>query len=137
MYEVLKQVELYETVMEKGGLSMEITEKAANLSGGQKQRVALARAILHDSDIYIFDEAASNVDVESENKIMEVIAELAKEKTVILISHRLANVVNADQVLVMREGVIEECGTHASLMEKQGYYRELFCAQKELEEYAK
>ena len=137
MYEALKQVELYETVMEKGGLSMEIMEKAANLSGGQKQRVALARAILHDSDIYIFDEAASNVDVESENKIMEVIMEIAKEKTVILISHRLANVINADQVLVMREGVIEECGTHVSLMEKQGYYRELFCAQKELEEYAK
>lgn len=137
MEQVLRQVELWETVQEKGGLSMPVAERAENLSGGQKQRLALARAILHDSDIYIFDEAASNVDVESENKIMEVIMEIAKEKTVILISHRLANVINADQVLVMREGVIEECGTHVSLMEKQGYYRELFCAQKELEEYAK
>lgn len=137
MHAALKQVELYDTVMEKGGLSMEITEKAANLSGGQKQRVALARAMLHDSDIYIFDEAASNVDVESENKIMEVITELAKEKTVILISHRLANVVNADQVLVMKDGIVEESGTHEKLMEKQGYYSELFLAQKELENFAK
>ena len=137
MYEALKQVELYDTVMEKGGLSMEITEKAANLSGGQKQRVALARAMLHDSDIYIFDEAASNVDVESENKIMEVITVLAKEKTVILISHRLANVVNADQVLVVKDGIVEESGTHEKLMEKHGYYRELFLAQKELENFAK
>lgn len=137
MYAALKQVELYDTVMEKGGLSMEITEKAANLSGGQKQRVALARAMLHDSDIYIFDEAASNVDVESENKIMEVITVLAKEKTVILISHRLANVVNADQVLVMKDGIVEESGTHEKLMEKHGYYRELFLAQKELENFAK
>jgi ABC-type transport system involved in cytochrome bd biosynthesis fused ATPase/permease subunit len=137
MYAALKQVELYDTVMEKGGLSMEITEKAANLSGGQKQRVALARAMLHDSDIYIFDEAASNVDVESENKIMEVITELAKEKTVILISHRLANVVNADQVLVMKDGIVEESGTHEKLMEKHGYYSELFIAQKELENFAK
>lgn len=137
MYAALKQVELYDTVMEKGGLSMEITEKAANLSGGQKQRVALARAMLHDSDIYIFDEAASNVDVESENKIMEVITVLAKEKTVILISHRLANVVNADQVLVMKDGIVEESGTHGELMEKHGYYSELFLAQKELENFAK
>lgn len=137
MYAALKQVELYDTVMEKGGLSMEITEKAANLSGGQKQRVALARAMLHDSDIYIFDEAASNVDVESENKIMEVITVLAKEKTVILISHRLANVVNADQVLVVKDGIVEESGTHEKLMEKHGYYRELFLAQKELENFAK
>lgn len=137
MYAALKQVELYDTVMEKGGLSMEITEKAANLSGGQKQRVALARAMLHDSDIYIFDEAASNVDVESENKIMEVITVLAKEKTVILISHRLANVVNADQVLVVKDGIVEESGTHEKLMEKHGYYRELFLAQKKLENFAK
>ena len=137
MYAALKQVELYDTVMEKGGLSMEITEKAANLSGRQKQRVALARAMLHDSDIYIFDEAASNVDVESENKIMEVITVLAKEKTVILISHRLANVVNADQVLVMKDGIVEESGTHEKLMEKHGYYSELFLAQKELENFAK
>lgn len=136
MYEVLKWVDLYDTVMEKGGLSMEIKEKAANLSGGQKQRVALARAILHDSDIYIFDEAASNIDAESENKIMEVITKLAKEKTVILISHRLVNVIPSDQILVMKDGKIKERGIHAALMEQDGYYRELFMAQKELEKYA-
>ena len=109
----------------------------AQLSGGQKQRLALARALLHDSDIYIFDEATSNVDVESENKIMEVIRELAHKKTVILISHRLANVVDADQILVMKDGVIEEAGTHDELMERKGYYCSLYETQQELERYAK
>ena len=127
----------FDTIFEKGGLSMEITEKASNLSGGQKQRLALARALLHDSDIYIFDEATSNVDVESENKIMEVIRELAHKKTVILISHRLANVVDADQILVMKDGVIEEAGTHDELMERKGYYSSLYETQQELERYAK
>ena len=137
MENALKAVDLYDTVSEKGGLSMEITEKASNLSGGQKQRLALARALLHDSDIYIFDEATSNVDVESENKIMEVICELARKKTVILISHRLANVVEADQILVMKDGVIEESGVHTALMEKNGYYSRLYETQQELERYAK
>ena len=137
MEAALKAVDLYDTVSEKGGLSMEITEKASNLSGGQKQRLALAKALLHDSDIYIFDEATSNVDVESENKIMEVIRELAQKKTVILISHRLANVTDADQILVMKDGVIEESGVHAKLMEKNDYYSSLYKAQQELEKYAK
>ena len=137
MEAALKAVDLYDTVSEKGGLSMEITEKASNLSGGQKQRLALAKALLHDSDIYIFDEATSNVDVESENKIMEVIRELAQKKTVILISHRLANVTDADQILVMKDGVIEESGVHEKLMEKNGYYSSLYKAQQELEKYAK
>lgn len=132
----LKKVGLYETIREKGGLSMKLTEKAANLSGGQKQRLALARAILHDSDIYIFDEATSNVDAESENKIMEVIEELAQTKTVILISHRLANVRNADRILFMENGVITEQGSHKMLLEKQGSYRALYERQKELEKYA-
>lgn len=137
METALKAVDLYDTILEKGGMDMEITEKASNLSGGQKQRLALARALLHDSDIYIFDEATSNVDVESENKIMEVIRELARRKTVILISHRLANVVDADQILVMKDGVIEETGVHAKLMEKKGYYSSLYETQQELERYAK
>jgi len=135
MLYALEQVDLLETIMEKGGLSMEITEKAANLSGGQKQRIALARAILHDSEVYIFDEATSNIDVESENKIMEVIHKLAKTKTVILISHRLANVVIADQVLVMKNGKIMETGTHEELMRQQKYYHQLYTSQKELEKY--
>ena len=135
MLYALEQVDLLETIMDKGGLSMEITEKAANLSGGQKQRIALARAILHDSEVYIFDEATSNIDVESENKIMEVIHTLAKTKTVILISHRLANVVKADQILVMKNGKIIETGMHEELMKQQKYYHQLYTSQKELEKY--
>lgn len=137
MEAALKRVELYDTIMEKGGLSMQLSEKAANLSGGQKQRLALARAILHDSDIYIFDEATSNIDVESENKIMEVIHEMAKQKTVLLISHRLANVVDADAIYVMRDGVMAEQGKHESLMVEHGYYYDLFMTQQVLERYTK
>lgn len=137
MEAALKQVDLYETVMGKGGLSMQIEEKGANLSGGQKQRLALARAILHDSDIYIFDEATSNVDVESENRIMEVVRQLAEAKSVILISHRLANIVEADRIFVMEKGCISEQGTHKELLEKQGCYKKLYQAQQELESYSK
>ena len=137
MHEVLRKVDLYDTIMEKGGLMMEISEKAANLSGGQKQRLALARAILHDTDIYIFDEATSNIDVESEDKIMKVVMELAKEKLVILISHRLANVVKADCIYVVKAGEIVESGNHAELLAHGGSYSELFLAQQELEKYAK
>lgn len=115
---------------------MPVEEKASNLSGGQKQRLVLARALLHDSDIYIFDEATSNIDAESENKIMKVVYELAHEKTVILISHRLANVVKADRILVMQDGRIAEEGSHEELMRQEGYYYSLFQAQQELEKYA-
>jgi len=135
MYDALKQVDLYDTIMEKGGLSMPIEEKASNLSGGQKQRLVLARAILHDSDIYIFDEATSNIDVESEDKIMKVVQELAKTKLVILISHRLANVVKADQIYVVEKGQIVETGNHTTLLANKGTYSKLFYAQQELEKY--
>ncbi|MGN1147400.1 MAG: ABC transporter ATP-binding protein/permease, partial [Lachnospiraceae bacterium] len=137
MYEALKKVQLYDFVMENGGLSMELSEKAANLSGGQKQRLALARALLHDTDIYIFDEAASNVDVESENAIMAVVRELAKTKTVILVSHRLANVVEADRIYVMQEGRMTESGSHEELYEKKGHYHRLFTEQMRLEQYGR
>ena len=137
MYAVLKQVDLYDTIMEKGGLEMQIEEKASNLSGGQKQRLVLARAILHDSDIYIFDEATSNIDVESEDRIMQVVQELAKTKLVILISHRLANVVKADQIYVVDKGSIAESGNHTKLLEKKGAYYALYHAQQELEKYVK
>ncbi|MBP3451887.1 MAG: ABC transporter ATP-binding protein/permease [Agathobacter sp.] len=137
MYYALKKVDLYDTVMEKGGLSMLIEEKASNLSGGQKQRLVLARAILHDSDIYIFDEATSNIDVESEDKIMQVVQELAKTKSVILISHRLANVIKADQIYVVEKGAIVETGNHTTLLGKKGVYHTLYQAQQELEKYVK
>lgn len=137
MDEALRKVDLYDTIMEKGGLMMQIEEKASNLSGGQKQRLVLARSILHDSDIYIFDEATSNIDVESEDKIMKVVQELAKEKLVILISHRLANVVKADNIYVVKAGEIVETGNHEELLSRGGDYSKLFLAQQELEKYAK
>ncbi len=137
MEQALRKVDLYDTVMEKGGLMMQIEEKAANLSGGQKQRLVLARAILHDTDIYIFDEATSNIDVESEDRIMQVVQELAARKLVILISHRLANVVKADQIYVVKAGEITETGTHEELLANAGDYRHLYQAQQELEKYAK
>ena len=91
----------------------------------------LARALLHDSDIYIFDEATSNIDVESENRIMEVVRGLAREKTVLLISHRLANVTAADEIFVLQAGTegIAERGTHQELLRQRGYYYETYCLQ--------
>lgn len=133
MEEALRLVDMYDTVSEKGGLDMAIEEKGANLSGGQKQRIAMARAILHDSDVYVFDEATSNVDVESENKIMEVVDKLSKTKTVIVIYHRMANVKNADNIIVLKDGIICEQGNHNLLIEKNGHYARLYNTQKKLE----
>lgn len=133
MEEALRLVDMYDTVSEKGGLDMAIEEKGANLSGGQKQRIAMARAILHDSDVYVFDEATSNVDVESENKIMEVVDRLSKTKTVIVIYHRLANVKNADNIIILKDGIICEQGNHNLLIEKNGHYARLYNTQKKLE----
>lgn len=109
----------------------------SNLSGGQRQRLALARALLHDSPVYIFDEATSNIDVESENDIMEEIRGLAKSKTVLLISHRLANVTASDWIYVMENGSIKEQGTHGQLLMKNGLYNRLWQAQQNLENYGR
>lgn len=137
LIEVLQKVKLYDFLMEEQGLDTRLAEKASNLSGGQCQRLALARALLHDSPIYIFDEVASNVDVESEEAIMKQICQLAKEKTVILISHRLANVVGADNILVINKGALIEQGTHEELLKKSGVYKAMFAAQMELESYGR
>jgi ABC-type transport system involved in cytochrome bd biosynthesis fused ATPase/permease subunit len=122
---------------EAGGLDFKIAEGGANLSGGQRQRLALARALLHDTPIYIFDEATSNVDVESENDIMAEIYALARTKTVLLITHRLANVISADNICVLDGGRIVESGTHMALMQLGGTYERLFTAQANLEAITK
>ena len=138
LWRALEQVKLADFLRGEQGLDTPLAEKGGNLSGGQCQRLALARALLHDSDIYIFDEATSNIDVESENRIMEVVRGLAREKTVLLISHRLANVTAADEIFVLQAGTegIAERGTHQELMQRQGYYCRLYEAQQELESYA-
>ncbi|MBQ9699871.1 MAG: ABC transporter ATP-binding protein/permease [Lachnospiraceae bacterium] len=137
LWAVLDRVNLSAFLKSEQGLDIILNEKASNLSGGQCQRLALARALLHDSPVYIFDEATSNIDVESENDIMKEIHALAKEKTVILISHRLANVVDADNIYVMEQGNVVENGTHRELLEKKGVYEKLWSAQQSLENYGK
>lgn len=137
LWAVLEQTKLADFVRSERGLDTPLAEKASNLSGGQCQRLALARALLHDSPIYIFDEATSNIDVESENDIMEQIHELAKTKTVILISHRLANVVPAGRIYVLEHGAVAESGTHEELLRENGVYAKLWNAQQELENYGK
>ena len=136
LWEVLERVNLADFRNEKG-LDTGLSEKASNLSGGQCQRLALARALLHDSPIYIFDEATSNIDVESENDIMNEIQNLAESKTVILISHRLVNVVKADAIYVMVNGKIAESGKHRELLENKADYEKLWEAQQRLENYGK
>ena len=136
LWQMLERVKLAEFLRTENGLDTPLLEKASNLSGGQCQRLALARALLHDSPIYIFDEATSNIDVESENDIMAEIYALAKTKTVILISHRLANVVGADTIYVLDKGNPVESGTHHTLLERNATYAKLWNAQQELEQYA-
>ncbi|MEG0366215.1 MAG: ATP-binding cassette domain-containing protein [Coprobacillus sp.] len=117
----------------QNGLNTMILESGSDLSGGQKQRLNLARALLKDSDVYIFDEATSNIDIESEENILSVIQELANEKTVIMITHRLSSVVMCDQILVMDKGELVEKGTHQDLIKNDHIYNHLLLKQKELE----
>ncbi len=135
MIAVLRKVNLWGFLEAQEGLDTKIQEKGSNFSGGQCQRLALARALLHDTPVYIFDEATSNIDVESEEMIMEVIRELAKTRTVLLISHRLANVVTSNCIYMMVQGEIREAGTHQELMQKDGSYQKLFESQQKLENY--
>ena len=137
MNAVLEKVNLLGFLQTQDRLQTKLLEKAGNLSGGQCQRLAIARALLRDSAVYIFDEAASNIDVESEELIMDVIHQLARTKTVLLISHRLANVVNSDQIYFLKDGEIKESGKHEELMQLNGEYRHLYDSQMALENYGK
>ena len=137
LWAVLGQVRLADFLCGENGLDTVLAEKGSNFSGGQCQRLALARALLHNSPVYIFDEATSNIDVESENDIMAQIHQLAKTKTVLLISHRLANVTAADNIYVLDKGAVAEQGSHEELLAKNGAYAKLWNAQQQLENYGK
>lgn len=135
LWSALTQVNLADFLRGEAGLDTLLSERGENLSGGQRQRLALARALLHDSPVYIFDEATSNIDVESENDIMAQIDALAGRKTVLLISHRLANVTASDEIYVLERGNIVQHGTHEALLKQGGAYAALWSAQQVLEHY--
>lgn len=137
MIEALKMVNLWSFLSEQDGLDTKLNQQGSNFSGGQRQRLAIARALLHNTPIYVFDEVTSNIDAESENDIMTVIHNMAKIKTVILISHRLENVVGSDKILLLDKGKIEERGTHSELMFLNKKYKLMYSTQAELEKYAK
>lgn len=137
LWQVLEQGNLAAFLRSQQGLDTQLTAQGENFSGGQRQRLALARALLHDSPVYIFDEATSNIDVESENDIMAEIYQLAKRKTVILISHRLANVTGADRIYVLEKGVVTGQGTHTELLRDNAHYAALWETQQELEDFGR
>ncbi|MBE5035214.1 ABC transporter ATP-binding protein/permease [Gallibacter intestinalis] len=132
MISVLQKVKLWDFLQKENGLDTKITEQGSNLSGGQRQRLALARALLKDAEMYIFDEASSNIDVESEKVIMDMIKNLAKSKTVLSISHRMANAVDSDVIYVIENGKIIEKGNHLSLLKDKGRYAEIYTKQEKM-----
>lgn len=133
LWSVLEAAALADYLRTQDGLDTRLEAQAANLSGGQRQRLALARALLADSPAYIFDEATSNIDVESEGHIMAVLHDLARRKAVLVISHRLANVVDARRIYVLEQGAVVGAGTHDELLSSCETYRDLWTAQRELE----
>ena len=128
---------LWAFLEKQGGLDFVLSERGENLSGGQRQRLALARAFLKNSPVYILDEATSNIDVESESAIMEAVRAMRGRHTILLISHRLANVVDADCIAYLEHGELKETGTHAQLMERGAGYAALYRTQEALEQYGK
>lgn len=134
MKAALEKVNLWTFIEANGGLGQVISEDAANISGGQKQRLALAVNLAAEKEIYIFDEATSNIDIESETIIMQNIKELSRTKNVVVISHRLENVVPADRIYYMEHGEVRETGSHDELMQADGGYASLYRRQKDLEQ---
>lgn len=137
MIDALKAVNLWSFLAENDGLETKLNQQGSNFSGGQRQRLAIARALMHNTPIYIFDEVTSNIDAESENDIMAVIHNMAKNKTIILISHRLKNVKPSDKIILLDEGKIKEEGTHKTLIKQDKKYKFMYMTQAELEKYAK
>ena len=137
LWNVLKTCDIDDFFRTENGLDTKLIENAGNLSGGQKQRLALARAILHDAKIYIFDEATSNIDIESEETILNQIKKLSMTKSVIMITHRLLNVKDAGRICCLDEGHIAGCGTHDELLLSCDVYKKLWNTQKALEEFGK
>jgi len=137
LWNVLEECNINGFLQNEEGLDTKLTENAGNLSGGQKQRLALARAILHDAKIYIFDEATSNIDIESEEIILQKIKELSKTKTVIMITHRLMNVKDADSICCLENGQVKGVGKHDDLLSCCETYKNLWSTQKALEEFGK
>jgi len=136
MQRALQKVNLWNFLKTQKGLETQLAEKGGNLSGGQCQRLALARALLHDSAVYVFDEATSNVDAESEEMIMDVVKNLAKKKTVIVISHKLSNITGASCIYMLDGGRVIESGTHDALIKSKGTYAAMYGEQRKLETYA-
>ncbi|MCR5141161.1 MAG: ABC transporter ATP-binding protein/permease [Ruminococcus sp.] len=137
MWAALERTKLADFLRSESGLDTLLTENGGNLSGGQRQRLALARALLHDTPIYIFDEATSSVDADSETDIIDMIYELAQTKTVIMISHRLANSVGAMKIFALEKGSLAECGTHEDLLADGGIYAKMWQTQQALENIGK
>ena len=135
MWDSLERVNLKAYFEAEEGLDTAIQSGGSNLSGGQRQRLSLAMALLHDTPIYIFDEVTSNIDVESEEKIVGEIRALAETRLVLFISHRLANVKEAGRLLVLDGGHLVEEGRHDELIQRGGMYRSLWQTQAELEQY--
>ena len=133
LWDALEFARIADFLREQDGLATRLTQDGANLSGGQRQRLCLARAILHNSPVYVFDEATSNVDAESEEAIMEAVCELARYKAVVVISHRLANALPAQRVYVLDHGEVVGAGIHEELLASCGKYADLWSAQVELE----
>jgi ABC-type multidrug transport system ATPase subunit len=133
LIDALKTVRLYDEIEHRGGLELEIKSGGSNLSGGQKQRLVLARALLRNAKVYVFDEATSNIDIESESVILQVMKNMAQDHIVILVSHRLYAGKDAEKIYVLDDGKIVEEGTFEELLERDGVYRQLWQAQARFE----